>query len=132
MSAFTKPAERMGVGGEAAAHRRADRHGDAAECSRWRQAAVAASGAVRDGRSAAAGGVVLVEAYDIGAGNSPRLVNVSARNIAFDAIAFRLGHLQPSLPPRVDVMFTLEVNEYNGRSSLQLNVKDIKATGVPD
>jgi hypothetical protein len=28
------------------------------------------------------GGVVLVEAYDIGAGNSPRLVNVSARNIA--------------------------------------------------
>jgi hypothetical protein len=27
------------------------------------------------------GGVVLVEAYDLGSGNSPRLVNVSARNI---------------------------------------------------
>jgi len=27
-------------------------------------------------------GVVLVEAYDLGSGNSPRLVNVSARNIA--------------------------------------------------
>jgi single-stranded-DNA-specific exonuclease len=50
----------------------------------------------------------------------------------FDAIGFRLGHLQSSLPPRVDVMYTLEANEWNGRTTLQLNLKDVKAAGVSD
>lgn len=52
--------------------------------------------------------------------------------ITFDAIGFRLGHLQPDLPPRVDVLFVLEVNEYNGNTRLQLNLKDIKPAGVAD
>jgi single-stranded-DNA-specific exonuclease len=45
---------------------------------------------------------------------------------------FRLGGLQASLPPRVDVMFTLEANEWNGRTTLQLNLKDVKEAGIPD
>lgn len=51
---------------------------------------------------------------------------------AFDSIGFRMGHLQSSLPHRVDVMYHIEANEYNGRRSLQLNLKDIKAAGVID
>ena len=54
------------------------------------------------------------------------------RGMTVDAIGFRLGHLQASLPPRVDVLYTFEPNEYNGRTSLQLNLKDIKATGQAD
>ena len=50
----------------------------------------------------------------------------------FDAIGFRLGHLQSSLSSRVDVMYTLEANEWNGRTTLQLNLKDVKAAGVSD
>ena len=53
-------------------------------------------------------------------------------SLALDAIGFRLGHLQKSLSPRIDVMYTLEANEWNGRTSLQLNLKDIKAAGIPD
>jgi single-stranded-DNA-specific exonuclease len=49
-----------------------------------------------------------------------------------DAIGFRLGHLQPELPERVDLMFTYEINEFNGRANYQLNLKDVKATGIPD
>ena len=49
-----------------------------------------------------------------------------------DAIGFRLGQLQPELPEYVDIMFTYEINEYNGRINYQLNLKDVKATGVPD
>ena len=49
-----------------------------------------------------------------------------------DAIGFRLGHLQPELPERVDIMFVYEINEYNGRVNYQLNLKDVKAAGVPD
>ena len=54
------------------------------------------------------------------------------RGHIFDSIGFRMGHLQTSLPHHVDVMYHIEANEYNGRKSLQLNLKDIKAAGVID
>jgi single-stranded-DNA-specific exonuclease len=44
----------------------------------------------------------------------------------WDAVAFRQGAWHDHLPARADVAYTLEVNEWNGRSQLQLNVKDIK------
>jgi len=59
-------------------------------------------------------------------------LSLSDGRITFDAIGFRLGGLLADLPKVVDVLYTLEVNEYNGRSSLQLNLKDVKAAGVPD
>ncbi|MBI5353009.1 MAG: single-stranded-DNA-specific exonuclease RecJ [Chloroflexi bacterium] len=43
-----------------------------------------------------------------------------------DAIGFRLGEWQKKMPPRVDILFTYEVNEYNGRIGYQLNLKDLK------
>ncbi len=49
-----------------------------------------------------------------------------------DAIGFRLGALQPELPSRADLLFTYEVNEYNGRVGYQLNLKDLKAAGTVD
>src|SRR5690606_33498810 len=46
----------------------------------------------------------------------------------FDAIAFRLGHLAEYLqrPRAIDVAYTLDRNDWNGSSSLQLNVKDFR------
>ncbi|WKZ48180.1 MAG: single-stranded-DNA-specific exonuclease RecJ [Anaerolineales bacterium] len=52
--------------------------------------------------------------------------------LTYDAIGFRMGAMAKSLPPRVDVMYTLEANEWNGRTNLQLNLKDVKAAGVAD
>ena len=46
-----------------------------------------------------------------------------------DAIGFRLGEWQKKMPPRVDVLFTYEPNEFNGRITYQLNLKDIKPAG---
>ena len=54
------------------------------------------------------------------------------QGMSHDAIGFRLGHLKAELPEYVDIMFTYEINEYNGRINYQLNLKDVKATGVPD
>jgi single-stranded-DNA-specific exonuclease len=48
---------------------------------------------------------------------------------AFDAIAFRLGHLEPGLPDEVDVAFRLERNDYMGVSNLQLNIEDVRPAG---
>jgi single-stranded-DNA-specific exonuclease len=57
---------------------------------------------------------------------------VTDGRITFDAIAFRMGHLQAELPPYIDLMFTFEVNEFNGRTTFQLRVRDLKPAGEPD
>ena len=68
----------------------------------------------------------------VGAESSHLKLTLTDGRVTIDAIAFRLGHLLPELPTLIDVMFTFEANEYNGRTSLQLNVKDIKSAGIPD
>jgi len=61
-----------------------------------------------------------------------KLTLEDARGATFDSIGFRLGHLRDTLPARVDVMYHFEANEWNGKRSLQLNLKDVKAAGLED
>jgi single-stranded-DNA-specific exonuclease len=65
-------------------------------------------------------------------GRHLKLILEDERGVTFDSIGFRMGHLKPDLPPYVDVLYHFEANEYNGRKSLQLNLKDVKAAGIPD
>lgn len=46
-----------------------------------------------------------------------------------DAIGFGLGHWAENMPDRIDFAFQLEVNEWNGRRSLQAKLQDIRPTG---
>lgn len=48
----------------------------------------------------------------------------------WDAIAFRQGAWAAHLPPVIDLAYHLELNEWRGRRSLQLNVQDIRPAGV--
>ncbi|MCU0512436.1 MAG: single-stranded-DNA-specific exonuclease RecJ [Anaerolineae bacterium] len=48
---------------------------------------------------------------------------------AIDAIGFRLGEWAERLPERLDVVYHLEVNEYNGRRNLQLRLLDLAPAG---
>ena len=50
------------------------------------------------------------------------------KGLTHDAIGFKLGEWHKKMPPRVDVLFNYEVNEFNGRISYQLNLKDLKAS----
>jgi len=68
----------------------------------------------------------------VGAEGKHLKLSLTDGRVTVDAIGFRLGGLLPNLPTLVDVLYTFEVNEYNGRASLQLNLKDIKPAGVPD
>lgn len=52
--------------------------------------------------------------------------------VTFDAIAFKQGRWVGMLPPKVDLMYTFERNDFNGRTSFQLNVRDLKPSGLPD
>ncbi len=53
-------------------------------------------------------------------------LTVTDGSITYDAIAFRQGHWQDQMPESVDLMFTFEKNNFQGREYLQLNVKDIQ------
>ncbi len=46
-----------------------------------------------------------------------------------DAIAFRLGDWAAEMPDVIDVAYYVELNEWNGRTSLQMNVQDIHMPG---
>ncbi len=59
-------------------------------------------------------------------------LSVTDGHVTYDAIGFRLGHLLAELPLNVDLMYTFESNEYNGRTTLQLNLKDVKTAGSLD
>ncbi|MGC8781542.1 MAG: single-stranded-DNA-specific exonuclease RecJ [Anaerolineae bacterium] len=51
-----------------------------------------------------------------------------AARLVVDAIAFRQAMWHGQLPRRVDLAYTVELNEYNGEQRLQLNVKDLRPT----
>ena len=65
-------------------------------------------------------------------GKHLKLTLEDERGVSVDAIGFRLGHLKSSLPSSIDVLYRFEANEYNGRRTLQLNLKDLKPAGLPD
>lgn len=68
----------------------------------------------------------------VGAEGKHLKLTITDGHVTFDAIGFRLGQIQSELPLNVDLIYTFESNEYNGRTTLQLNLKDVKTTGVPD
>ncbi len=45
-----------------------------------------------------------------------------------DAIGFGLGEWASHLPERIDVAYYLEINDWNGRQYLQMNLRDIRAS----
>ena len=80
-------------------------------------------------------GVEIVDARPVGQDaqhlklvvRDPTATGPAARRV-LDAIAFRQGAWHGQLPQRVDLAYTLELNEYNGEQRLQLNVKDLRPT----
>jgi len=56
-------------------------------------------------------------------------LTVTDGRITYDAIAFRLGYWYDQMPAKIDLFYSFEQNEYNGRVTLQLNVRDIKPSG---
>jgi single-stranded-DNA-specific exonuclease len=66
----------------------------------------------------------------VGREGSHLKLTVTDGRIYYDAIAFRQGGLKDSLPATIDLLYTFEKNDFNGYSSLQLNVKDIHPSGA--
>ena len=73
--------------------------------------------------------VRVLRANTVGKGEHLKLV-LGAGSNQLDAIAFRQGALLDTLPDYVDIAYTFEINEFNGRSTMQLNVRDVQPAAL--
>ncbi len=62
-------------------------------------------------------------------GRHLKLYVADASGRSWDAIAFRQGYWIDRVPASIDLAYRLELNEWNGRINLQLNVQDIHIPG---
>jgi single-stranded-DNA-specific exonuclease len=62
-------------------------------------------------------------------GKHLKLTLRDGRGVSWDAVYFRHGDLLGQVSNRVDVAYTLEINEWNHRKRLQLHVQDLRAVG---
>ncbi len=74
----------------------------------------------------------VVKSRTVGSDGKHLRLTVTDGRITYDAIAFRLGHWLNQMPEMVDLMYTFERNVYQGRVSLQLNVRDLRPSGTAD
>ncbi|NLE43244.1 MAG: single-stranded-DNA-specific exonuclease RecJ [Chloroflexi bacterium] len=62
----------------------------------------------------------------VGSNRAHLKLRLSNGGASWDAIAFRQGDWADRLPDRINVVYHFEVNEWNGRRELQLNVQHIE------
>ena len=62
----------------------------------------------------------------VGQDNAHLKLSVTDGWVTFDAIAFNKGDLHENLSEKIDLLYAFEVNEFRGRKTLQLNVRDLK------
>jgi len=70
--------------------------------------------------------VSVSEAIAVGSEGKHLKLTLEHEGRRWPAIAFRLGHLTSVLPRHVDVVYHLDVNDWNGTRSLQLVVLDLR------
>ena len=70
--------------------------------------------------------VPIVESQQVGSEGQHLKLKLGNGPYPLDAIAFRMGDRASKPGMRVDMVYHLEVNEWNGKRSLQLNVQDLR------
>ena len=69
--------------------------------------------------------VQILNKRTVGKDSSHLKLSLSDGKVVFDAIAFRFGNMMEHLNSYADVAYKFEMNIFNGRRSLQLNIIDI-------
>jgi single-stranded-DNA-specific exonuclease len=70
--------------------------------------------------------VIVRDARPVGTDERHLKLILSDGRVVWDAIAFHQGQQADQLHRQIDVVYSLEVHEWNGEKRLQLNVKDLR------
>jgi single-stranded-DNA-specific exonuclease len=71
-------------------------------------------------------GVELVDHRTMGVTGDHLRMKVRQGNSTWDAVAFRFGNHVGEFAPRIDIAYNLELDTWNGRNQLRLNILDFK------
>ncbi|MDD5337983.1 MAG: single-stranded-DNA-specific exonuclease RecJ [Dehalococcoidales bacterium] len=71
-------------------------------------------------------GVNVVERRTMGATNDHLRMRLMQGSTVWDAVAFRLSNHQEEFAQQIDVVYNLEVDTWNGKNTLRLNILDFK------
>jgi single-stranded-DNA-specific exonuclease len=74
-------------------------------------------------------GVEVLERRTMGNANEHLRMKLRQAGSTWDCVAFRLGNHQSDFTPRIDVVYNMEVDNWNGKKQLRLNVLDFKKSG---
>lgn len=74
-------------------------------------------------------GVEVIERRTMGNGNNHLRMRVKQEGTVWDGVAFRLANHQEEFAPKIDIVYNLEVDTWNGRNQLRLNILDFKKSG---
>ena len=75
-------------------------------------------------------GVQVRDHRRVGSDGKHLKLTLSDGRVVWDGIAFRQGEWAGQIPELIDVVYTLEVNEWNDQSRLQLNVQDLRPSAL--
>lgn len=71
-------------------------------------------------------GVLITDVKKVGKDQSHCKLQLVKKDKKFDAIAFGLANLELAIGQRIDIVYNLNINQWNGSKSIQLMIKDIK------
>jgi len=71
-------------------------------------------------------GVELIDRRTMGNGGEHLRMKLRQGGSVWDAVAFRFANHQKEFAPRIDVVYNLEIDTWNGRNQLRLNILDFK------
>lgn len=69
--------------------------------------------------------VEVVRAWPVGSGDNHLRLTVRDKGVTWDAIAFNAGEERPEVPSRVDLVYTLGTEPWQGRTVMSLHVMDM-------
>lgn len=72
--------------------------------------------------------VEVKQARTVGKDENHLKLRLKDKNVEYDAIAFNQGFWGKEIPKKIDVVYTIERNYYNGNIYKQLKVKDLRPT----
>lgn len=67
----------------------------------------------------------------VGSDGSHLKLSLEQDGRSFDGIAFRMGDKEAQIEEYMDIVYLLEVNEWNGRTTMQLNIQDMRPATRP-
>ncbi len=74
-------------------------------------------------------GVEMIESRTMGNGNEHLRMKVKQGGTVWDCVAFRLSNHKEEFAPKIDIVYNLEVDTWNGKNRLRLNILDFKKSG---